>query len=251
MLRILRIFTYVLVGGSLLIPLWSAIAAMSSSNYKINIDAVDSGGLRSTSTSYFIEDTAGEDASGVSSSTNYTMKAGYQQMYTSAISINSPVDVAMPAVGGLGGGMSTSSIVWTVITDNTAGYLLYVEASTAPALRTASSSSFNDYTPAGADPDFSFSILSTISAFGFTPEGTDIISRFKDNGSVCNLGSTHTADACWVGFATSTIPVAQSATSNHPSGTATTIKMRAQIGASKIQDSGAYSATITATAVVL
>ncbi len=237
--------------GILSLSFVSAFAAMQSTNYKINFDAIDVGGGRSTSTSFNLEDTVGEIATGLSSSTNYVMKAGYQQMYTSYISISSPPDVALADINGLIGGTSNGSIAWNVLTDNSAGYVLSVQASTDPALQTSGGISFDDYTPASADPDYTFAIVSTTSAFGFSPEGADILPRFKDNSSVCNTGSSDTADACWDGFTLTTKNISQSTGSNHPSGATTTVKVRAEIGPSKMQESGAYSAVITATAVAL
>ncbi len=52
---------------------------MGSSNYQINWDSVNSGGVDvATSTNYLLRDTVGEQATGFSSSTNYTVSAGYR-----------------------------------------------------------------------------------------------------------------------------------------------------------------------------
>ena len=53
---------------------------MTSGTYKIQSDSLNFGGNRSTSTTYSIEDTAGEIATGESQSSLFKMKAGYQQM---------------------------------------------------------------------------------------------------------------------------------------------------------------------------
>lgn len=53
--------------------------AMSSTNYSIEWDSVNSGGLDTgTSTNYSLRDTLGEQATGFSTSTNYTVSAGYR-----------------------------------------------------------------------------------------------------------------------------------------------------------------------------
>jgi len=58
----------------------NAAHAMSSTNFKINWDSVNSGGADiSTSTNYNLRDTIGEQAVGPSSSTNYIIHAGYRQ----------------------------------------------------------------------------------------------------------------------------------------------------------------------------
>lgn len=56
-----------------------ATLAMTSANYGINWDSVNSGGLDiSTSTSYTMRDTVGEQATGDSQSANYQISAGYR-----------------------------------------------------------------------------------------------------------------------------------------------------------------------------
>ena len=226
-------------------------AVMQSDNYKIQSDSVNIGGILATSTNYKIEDTVGEIATGESTSSSYKLKAGYQQMQETVISITSPSDVTMsPAIGGVTGGTGDGSAVWTVITDSPAGYSLTIKASSSPALRFGSYN-FADYTPAGANPDYSWSITSTDSEFGFTPEGNDIVQKYKDNGSACNTGSGGTADKCWDALSTSAKTIAQSTSANHPSGTASTVKFRAESGSSHIQVNGTYTATTTITAITL
>ncbi|MBI2120145.1 MAG: hypothetical protein HYT94_00795 [Parcubacteria group bacterium] len=148
------------------------------------------------------------------------------------------------------GGTSDGSAIWTATTDSPGGYTLAVKSSTDPSLKSGNDS-FADYTPAGANPDFTFSIAATDGEFAFTPEGNDLVQKYKDNGSSCNAGSGDTADACWNRFSTADETVAQGSSSNSPSGTATTIKMRSQSGASHIQTNGTYTATITTTATAL
>jgi hypothetical protein len=224
---------------------------MSSTDYKIVIDSVNMGGDQSTSTSYSLQDTAGEIATGNASSTNYAMNAGYQQMYTSYISISSPGSNSLPSINGLTGGIATSTIPTLVITDNPAGYSLSVQASSSPALRDPAGASFADYTPSGGSPDFSFSIANSASAFGFSVVSPDVISRYDNNSSACNTGSTNTAFTCWDGFSTSSKVIAQSSASNQPNGATTTIDVEAKIGSTRVQDSGSYSATLTLTAITL
>ena len=48
----------------------------SSTNYRIQADSVNGGGLLSTSTSYRVEDTLGEAGVGTSSSATFSLKAG-------------------------------------------------------------------------------------------------------------------------------------------------------------------------------
>jgi hypothetical protein len=141
-------------------------------------------------------------------------------------------------------------MVWTVTTDNIAGYTMNIKSNNSPALASATDS-FTDYTPAGADPDYNFSIVSTISAFGFSPEGADASTRFKDNGSSCNTGTGETVAKCWDGLSTTPKTVFQRSTSNQPSGSVTTVRFRAETGANHIQQAGNYTAPIVVTAITL
>lgn len=223
---------------------------MTSTDYSIQSDSLNFGGLRSASGAYAMEDTLGEVATGVSSSTDYTMNAGYQQMQETAISIVPPSNVTLsPAIGGLSGGTSNGQTSFTVTTDDPAGYMVTIVASTSPAL-TSGSDSFADYQPAGAAPDFTFTNAATASTFGFTPEGADIASRYKDDGlGTCGTGSTDTANACWDGLSTSAKTIVSRATANQPAGVVTTLKFRAASGSSHVQASGLYTATTTITVI--
>ena len=225
---------------------------MSSTNYRIESDSVNIGGTEdSSSASYQIRDTLGEIATGPSTSSSYNLYAGYRQMEMGYISITSPADVSMsPSIAGVSGGSSDGSAQWSVATDNTAGYSLTVKADSSPALR-SSSDSFADYTPAGADPDYDWLISTSDSEFGFSPGGNDILQKYKDDGIDCNVGSNDTPDKCWYYFDTSDEAIAQSSSSNHPAGTATTVKFKAESGSGHLQSQGTYTATITVTAVTI
>jgi hypothetical protein len=224
---------------------------MQSNLYKIKTDTINVGGVESSSNTYIIDDTLGEQATGESESATYALHAGFWQMQESSIAINSPSDLVLASINGLSGGTSDGEVVWNVTTDNDAGYMLMMKAGTSPALKSAVDS-FSDYTPVGGTtPDYSFSVNPAGSVFAFTPQGTDIASTYKDNGSTCNTGSLDTTDACWDGLSILDKVVSQSSSSNHPSGTNTTVKFRAASGASHIQSNGTYTAAITVTAVTL
>ena len=224
---------------------------MQSTTYKIQSDSINFGGKNSTSATYSLEDTIGEIASGRSAGTAYALGAGYQQLNEPTyITLTAASDLSLGSIGGIVGGSTTGSQSWIVTTNNATGYSLSVKASTAPALKSGTYS-FADYTPAGPDPDLAFTIAPTSSGFGFSPEGTDVIQRFKDNGSVCNAGSLNTTDACWDGFATTTKIVSLRNSSNLPSGSTTTLKYKVETGSSHIQEAGDYSAVITVTALTL
>lgn len=228
---------------------------MSSPNYKIQSDSANFGGALGSSPNYKIEDTLGEVATGESSSANYKLKAGYQQMNEVYLAMTNAADITMsPTLGGLSGGTSNGSTMTTVTTDSFAGYQLFIKASSSPALQGFSgNASISDYTPAGVNPDFTFSVAPADGEFGFTPEGTDIAQKYRDDGgSTCNIVSgSDTADACWNSLSTSNETISSRTTSNHPNGTATTIKFRVTLGTSHFQLEDTYTATTTLTAVAL
>lgn len=225
---------------------------MTSTNYKITIDSINIGGEDFvSSTNYRISDTLGEVGTGVSTTTDYKVKAGYRQMELGAyLSLSVPSDITMsPNIQQRSGGESDGSGQATVITDGSSGYVLSIRASAAPAI-TGAGSSFADYTPAAAGtPDFTWSIAAGSSEFGFSPEGTHIVQKFQDNGAACNAGALDTADSCWYNLSTANESIAQSFSANHPAGTATTVKFKAESSSSNVQTAGAYSATITLTAL--
>ncbi len=252
-IKICYLFTVICLLLSVYCYLFTDVfAAMSSANYKIPADSINIGGRDdSSSATYRIKDTIGEIATDESQSASFKLKAGYQQMAVEyVISISSPSDVSMtPAIGGVTGGVGNGQAVWTITTDNPIGYSASIKASANPALQSGANS-FANYTPAGANPDLNWLIASTDSEFGFTPEGSHIIQKYKDDGVNCNTGALDTLDKCWYYFSTTDENIAYSSSSNQPTGAATTVKFRAQSGTSHLQVEGNYTATITMTAVM-
>ena len=225
---------------------------MQSGSYRIESDSINFGGGLSTSTNYTLESTAGEIATGESSSAAYKLKAGYQQMHEAYISLSGITPVTLsPSIPGISGGFSNGSTTLTVVTDSPSGYGLTIMASQNPAMQKGADS-IADYVPGGANPDFTFTTDATDSHLGYTPEGADITSRYKDNGAACGTGGT--ADAllsCWDGLATTERTIASRTTANHPQGSTTTINFRVGVGGSVFQAPGLYTATTTVTALPL
>ena len=225
---------------------------MSSSNYKVQVDSLNFGGTRSSSGAYIVEDTLGETATGVGSSTNYIMGAGYQQMQLVTLSTTPAGNVTMsPSIGGVSGGVANGSTNFTVTTDDMAGYVVTIVASTSPALQSATSS-FADYVPATANPDYTFTNADTASSFAFAPEGSDIHTKYKYSAGVCNVAEgNYLPGDCWDGLSTSPKTIISRASSNHPNGTVSTINFRAASGSRHVQMSGVYTATTTITILPL
>ncbi|OHB00209.1 MAG: hypothetical protein A3E94_01325 [Candidatus Zambryskibacteria bacterium RIFCSPHIGHO2_12_FULL_44_12b] len=224
---------------------------MSSGSYSIQSDSLNFGGGLSSSTNYIQESTFGEIATGPGESSSYKLKAGYQQMHEVYLAISAAADVTLsPSIDGTTGGTADGSTSVTVTTDNSTGYALYIKASSSPAL-VSGANSFADYIPAGANPDFTFSVAASAAEFAFSPEGSNIVQEYLDNGVGCNIGALETPDSCWNTLSTSNELISQSALPNHPSGTQTTLKFRAESGSSNSQPAGTYTATTTLTAVAL
>jgi len=233
-----------------LLPVSVFGAVMGSTNYSIESDSVNFGGGLSTSTSYTEESTFGESATGDSQSTTYRLRAGYQQMIATYLSLSvSPVTLT-PAIPASGGGVANGSTNVTVATDAPAGYELYISASSSPAL-VSGANSFADYVPSGINPDFTFSVLPADSEFGFSPEGLDIVQAFRDDSFACGVGLSDSTNSCWKGLTTSDVLIAKKTSGNHPSGTVTTLKFRAESGALHVQPAGSYTATSTVTVIAL
>jgi len=246
-----KYFTILSLSLLIAVPFCSILAeSMQSSTYKIMSDTVNVGGENSTSPSYMLNDTAGEVGTGLSASDNYKLSAGFWQMQESYIAISNPSNLVLTPIGGINGEASEGTLSWQITTDNYAGYSMSIEATTTPAL-TSGTDSFTDYTPAGAIPDYDFSIDSSTSAFGFSPEGTDTIASFLDDGLICNSGTGETSGKCWDGLSTSEKVIAQKTTSNHPTGSIVNVRFRAESGADHIQTAGTYNAPIIVTAITL
>src|SRR5690606_11468567 len=97
---------------------------------------------------------------------------------------------------------------------------------------------------------YEWTLASSDSAFGFSPEGDDVVTRFKNNGSVCNqAGGSVTSGYCWDGFSTTNASIASASSGNSPAGEITTVNLKAEAGSSASQPTGSYSATITITAL--
>lgn len=150
------------------------------------------------------------------------------------VSINTPSDVNMsPDITGTGS--STGSAIWTVTTNNSSGWKLEVNASTNPAMQSGSNT-FANYTETSTGVPETWSIAAAASEFGFGATGSYVETKFG-------------ADK-YMGFATTTKEqVSHQAAST--AGSDTTVIFKAEVGSSKLQPTGSYSATITATATTL
>jgi hypothetical protein len=154
---------------------------------------------------------------------------------TGTISLNSPVDVTMsPDIAGTG--TSTGSADWTVTTNNSTGYKLEVATNRVNTMQSAASDIFTDYTEGTPGTPEVWSVAANASEFGFNASGTAAEAVFS--------GSKYE------GFKNTTkVQVAHE--SVQTVGTSTSINFKAEVGSSKFQPTGSYSAIVTATATTL
>lgn len=223
----------------------------SSTNYKLQSDSINFGGGFSTSTNYSLESTAGEIATGLATSSSYSLKGGYQQMQEVFISLTAVSEVQMvPNLGGITGGTANGSTSVSVVTDSPSGYQLTIQAENSPAMRKGSDT-IADYLPIdNPNPDMSFTTDSNDVHFGFSPQGDDVVTRWRNDTSDCAVGTNSTALTCWDGLSTTEKVLAQGSV-NHPDGATTTIYFRVGLGGGMVVPAGDYYATTTLTALPL
>ena len=240
-----KIKQFLFVGLALIVALPVGAYVASSDNYRIQSDSINFGGQLSTSANYKLEDTLGEISTGTSSDA-INLQAGYQAMAEDVyLSVSSPADVTLsPTIDTTIGGIADGQALWTIITNDPAGYSMTVAANTSPALH-SSVDSFSDLNVAGTGtPDFSWFSPAGYANFGYTVEGPDLDSSFWDNVVICGVGALDTLNKCWLDFSTSAKTVSLKNSSNHPTGSDTTIKLRAQIDPSRNLIAGTYQAVI-------
>lgn len=250
----LRTTAYTAIGVFLVAGYWllatcfvSAYVA-SSTNYRIQSDSVNTGGTRSTSTNYGMEDTLGEIATGIATSSSYKLKAGYQQMQAAYISVSAAADITMPALT-ITQDTAVASTTWTVTTDNSAGYTLDVRASAAPALvDSGTGESFADYTEAVAGVKETW-LVSSAYEFGFSAIGSDTAGYGTDTTGDCVAAANiPSAELLWEGFDGTTDIEIASSSSPSISGADTSLCAAVEQEA-VFAPSGSYSATLMVTAV--
>jgi hypothetical protein len=227
-------------------------SVMSSSNYQIQSDSLTTGGGDWSSVSYIFRDTFGEVSTGPATSTSYAMRAGWQEMQETYISVSSPGNVAMtPSIPGVSGGTASGTAFFNVITDNMAGFTMGANASTAHAMVASGDATyyFSNYP---STPSYNWSVASGQAQFGFTVEpqtSSDAMQIFLDNSSnACNIsGGTYHVDRCWVGFdGTNSSTLINRTTRTDETGENEAIKFQAQSNGAFLKN-GTYQATVTAT----
>lgn len=248
--RIILIVVFTLIANAFFAQRLLAYV-MSSSNYQIRSDSLTIGGGGGSSANYNTRTIVGELSSGWSEGASYKMRAGYQEMLETYISVSSPGVLAMsPDMPGISGGTSDVSGTFTVIADSYAGFSMSLAASTAHTMIKDDDPTYY-FTNYQATPTYTWTVYSGNSMFGFTIEpetSADTTTAFRDDGSnTCGTGSYNGTGTCWAGFdGTDAVSVINRSTRTDIDGENEVIKFRAQSYDNPLA-SGTYSATITAT----
>lgn len=174
------------------------------------------------------------------------------QSVTAGITISAPSDITMTALT-TGQNTAVGSAVWTVTTNNAAGYTLTVYAGAAPAMvRSGGGGNIVDYTPASSETPETWSV-SSAAEFGYSALGTDVPTGTWGTDSDCIAGpDVPSAGLKWRDFdlSGSADQIATAASQTSTSGTASTMCVATE-QAGIFAASGSYTATITATALVI
>ncbi len=174
------------------------------------------------------------------------------QSVTSGITISAPSDITMTALT-TGQNTAVGSAAWTVTTNNAAGYTLTLFAGAAPAMvRSGGGGNIVDYTPGTPETPETWSV-SSAAEFGFSAFGTDVPTGTWGTDSDCIAGAdVPSAGLKWRDFdlTGSADQIATAASQTSTSGTASTMCVASE-QAGIFAASGSYTATITATALVI
>jgi len=209
-----------------------SFAQMSSDSYKINADSLNAGGLESSSASYKLNDTIGEIAAGTGASGTYKMKAGFWEMVNTYLTLT--VDDNSKNLGSLlPGSPVTGQSTVTVTTDSWDGYVLNVEKDH-PMLHTDTVTEIADHNGTIAVPLLWESPNHL--GFGFTLiSGTGLDAKWGTNPNYKYAAFPDTAQT------------AHTKSDYKSTADETVVGYKADVLSS--QKSGAYSCTITYTAV--
>ena len=152
-------------------------AQMSSDSYKINADSINAGGAPGSSATYKLNDTMGEIATGEGASGTYKLKAGFWQMVNTSLTLT--VDTYNKYLGTLlPGSPITGETTVDVTTDSWNGYTLNV--SKKDKMRMDAVTTIDDHNGTIAEPVL-WSAPNNL-GFGFTIiSGTNVDSKWKEN----------------------------------------------------------------------
>ena len=122
----MKIFAKLNIIATILMLPVSVWAAMSSTNYMIYADSLETGGGLSSGGGYNLEDTIGEGIISGSVGSTYDIKAGYQAMVLGSLSMNisnGTIDLGTLSTTTI----NSASTTVTITTDATTGYSMSIQ----------------------------------------------------------------------------------------------------------------------------
>lgn len=238
-------------------------AVMESESYKLQFDSVNIGGERQTSESYIMEDTIGEIGTGEMESANYYLKAGYQQMNETYLSLSDAANVTMSGITRTNA-TSTGGTTWSVITDNPAGYKLEVAASATSSTPCdyylcdmEAGNSFTDYFEASGTTPEVWNTSGSRYEFGLSAYGDDVSDSVWGSGDNCGSGTDLPQDLYYRGFndvsdsGPDNVQIATRSSRTETAGVVTNFCLGAVQTGGAYAPTGTYTATTTATLTAL
>lgn len=162
------------------------------------------------------------------------------------------------SLNGITGGTANGTTTAVVQTNSNTGYEMTIAFFNNGSAQTmqgdvTDSDAIRDYPSLAGQPTFMFSTASTSAVFAYrvsASNSSDLDPSFLNNGSVCNSGSTFTADRCWMEPTTTTFQIIDR-TSAATAGATTTINFRVHVpnNPSPALVADVYTATATLTAI--
>ncbi len=132
---------------------------MSSTNYYIFADSIDTGGTLATSASFELQDTIGETPTDSTTSSSYIVRGGYQSMEVGTLSMT--ISVASLGLGELSPSqVKGASTVVSITSDSTTGYALTVGG-----VSGASITGVADGTVTAGSEEYGFAVAGADAAF--------------------------------------------------------------------------------------
>lgn len=170
---------------------------------------------------------------------------------TSGVTISDAGNITMAPNISMSADRSIGSTGWTVATNSATGYTLAIKQSTALAMMGVSNGdSFANYSESVAGtPDLWGGVTAGTKEFGFSAYGTNVPAAWGSSTSGCGVSGVADVTLKYRGFlpAMTDIQIASSGAPTPVSGTLTNVCFAAQQNGT-YAESGAYTATITATA---
>ncbi len=168
---------------------------------------------------------------------------------TAGISITAPGNVTMSTPITISQASSIGTTTWTVITNDSNGYTLAVNATSSPAMQYGATSTIADYQTGAPN---TWAVAASAANFGYSAFGSDVASTTWGTDTLCGTSlGTPSMNLKYKGFTTSPFTIASRTSTTTPTGISTTVCYAAQQGTSFFIPSGTYIATIVATATSL